>query len=721
MIKKIVMSNVASYKDETELVTDKRTTLIYGLNGSGKSTFSDFMYNINNPDYNKCHIDGLTSENDLLVYNQSFVNDNFYEKDSLSGIFTLSKRNATAEKTISNAKIEIKRLSDLIIKKGEEKQKLQRDEDEMATSIENKIWELKTKYSGSGKTLDSCFEGLKTKTKLFEYVVNLTEQKEKPLKSIEEIIQEIKDLINADNKESFVTLLDIDLKKVEKAEIFKKTIVGNDNSTLSQFIKEKNNSDWVKLGRQYISMSNNEDEQMCPFCQSKTITQNFIDNLKLFFDESYENDIINIKNLMQLYEESYNEISEFNINSNKAINKEEFLEFDSKKKDITNHIIENIRLIKEKINSPSNVIVLYDTSEDLETMNILIQNINLKIKQYNDKIDAKEKNIEILKKEFWKNISWDYKTIIEHYNSEIKKYGINKDSITKSIDKLESDKMHQNEIIITEQKKLVNIDEAIDSINEGLKEVGIDDFSIQKSEDEKTYKIIRKDADRNIFKSLSEGEKMLISFLYFIELCKGSKTDTGLNKKKIIVIDDPITSMSHIYVFNIGRMIYNEFFINDKYEQIFILTHSLYFFYELTCMKKEDRDNKQKLIRIHKDSNGSKFTDMRYQDIQNDYQAYWGIIRDCEQQPALIANCMRNIIEYFFNFIEKNELNNVFQKQIFKDNRYQAFNRYINRESHSIGQNIFDLKEFNYENFKEAFKMVFVEAGYENHYNKMMK
>lgn len=82
---------------------------------------------------------------------------------------------------------------------------------------------------------------------------------------------------------------------------------------------------------------------------------------------------------------------------------------------------------------------------------------------------------------------------------------------------------------------------------------------------------------------------------------------------------------------------------------------------------------------------------------------------------------MRNIIEYFFNFVEKQDLNNVFQKKEMQNNRYQAFNRYMNRESHSLGQNIFDIKEFNYQDFKDAFAELFKVTGYENHYKKMIR
>ena len=82
---------------------------------------------------------------------------------------------------------------------------------------------------------------------------------------------------------------------------------------------------------------------------------------------------------------------------------------------------------------------------------------------------------------------------------------------------------------------------------------------------------------------------------------------------------------------------------------------------------------------------------------------------------------MRNIIEYFFNFVEKQDLSSVFNKKELQETRFAAFNRYINRESHSKGSNIFDLKEFNYDDFRDAFKLVFSSAGYEKHYKAMMK
>ena len=81
---------------------------------------------------------------------------------------------------------------------------------------------------------------------------------------------------------------------------------------------------------------------------------------------------------------------------------------------------------------------------------------------------------------------------------------------------------------------------------------------------------------------------------------------------------------------------------------------------------------------------------------------------------------MRNIIEYFFGFIEKSDYNNVFQKKALCDNKFQAFSRFMQTGSHSRPHLIYDYKEFDYDVFLEAFHLVFTENNYEEHYKKMM-
>jgi len=278
----------------------------------------------------------------------------------------------------------------------------------------------------------------------------------------------------------------------------------------------------------------------------------------------------------------------------------------------------------------------------------------------------------------------------------------------------------QKALIVDAQRETVNIDLAVENINAGLLDLGVDDFYITKYANN-LYRIVRQHQREDIFTTLSEGEKMIISFLYFCELSLGRLSENDTTTHRIAVIDDPISSLSHIHIFNVGRLIRRLFFESDRFTQVFVLTHSLYFFYELTETNPDRRHDKQKLFRIIKNSDGSQILDMKYEEIQNDYQAYWSVINDSDQPAALLANCMRNIIEYFFNFVRKRDLNNVFRSPELQDVKYQAFYRYVNRESHSLGQNILDMKEFDYGVFREGLRLVFEKTGYLDHFIEMSK
>ncbi|MCL8009439.1 AAA family ATPase, partial [Gelidibacter japonicus] len=491
-------------------------------------------------------------------------------------------------------------------------------------------------------------------------------------------------------------------------------------STVSQLIKELGNSDWVKAGLEYLPTEIIEENETCPFCQEKTISNTLIASIKNYFDASYEADINSLKAYLEEYSQAIQSIpnkSVFETNPKFEAYKKDF---ELKYNAFTKVVGDNKKLIEDKIKTPSVTVSLKSSTKTLEELNDVILNINSLVKEHNKNIDQKATVKTKIKRTFWQIMRWDYDLTINSFKQDKATSKSKTDALDSSIKDYSSKISEQNAIIAEQQKQTVNIKEAITNINNGLVDLGITDFEIQKHSDN-LYKIVRGESQEKVFRSLSEGEKMIISFLYFLELCRGKKEATETGKKKIIVIDDPISSLSHIYVFNVGRLIHNEFLRSEKYEQIFILTHSLYFFYEMTDTNRDRRKENQNLYRIRKNSIGSEILGMKYEEIQNDYHSYWYIVKDEEQHPALIANCMRNIIEYFFNFVEKQELNNVFQKQAMQENRFQAFNRYINRESHSLGQNIFDIKEFNYNDFKDAFALVFKENGYEAHYKKMMK
>ncbi len=721
MINKIVMKNVASYRKETALETDKKVNLIYGVNGTGKSTLSGFLYNTEDSQYSDCKIKGLHNTDRVLVYNQQFVTDNFYETEDISGIFTLSQENKAATQAIDDARKKLTKLLEDKTKTIDDKAAYESRYQKQIQDFQKEVWKIKTEYSGGDRVLEYCLEKMKgNKETLFNYLLEISLPEGKIKYTIENLKQEVNELQESGEKEKYISNVNFGVEYIEKSPLLSKIIVGNKNSSVSGLIELLGNSKWVDEGIQYVHMDGEVAE--CPFCQQKTISKAFYDNLKDYFDESYKTDKAGIERLLHEYETLVNKglvyIEE--IKGNRFL-KTRAKELENCIANIRTVFAENIEKLRDKFQNPSAVVQLQSFSEYEKQINEMVNSANDEIRAFNDKMENIKDSLAAIKEKFWILMRSEYNSVIELYIKAEKTHKEELEKYQNALEKNQRECNKQQNIISDNQKRTVNIDEAVTNIKDGLIDIGITDFTIEKySDDQALYRLKRGNTRGNVFKTLSEGEKMIISFLYFIELCKGeTKTDSAFSNK-IVVIDDPISSLSHIYVFNVGRLIHNEFLRTTKYDQIFVLTHSLYFFYELTNINHKQREETQKLFRICKNTEGSYFVKMKYEEIQNDYQAYWHIVKDKNQAPALIANCMRNIMEYFFNFVEKQDFAQVFDRKELQETRFQAFNRYMNRESHSKGQNIFDIKEFDYDNFRDAFKLVFEIVGYSAHYQKMI-
>lgn len=734
MITRININGIPPF-NKTELETDKKVNLIYGLNGTGKSTISNLLYDLN---HDAClnnaliefdnGIDTIDSY-EFVVYNQRFVQDVFYESSEIKGIFSLSKDNAAAQAAIESANSEKTKLENQKTQKETEKADIENEIKKAKNDITEKVWEIKTNYSGGDRVFDYCLEGLKReKSKLFSHIESVKKSEDKPERTIDDIQKELTTLLNDKATElSLLSPLD-DLSGIENNELLTKIIVGNENSTVADFINEINNSDWVKQGLKYLPEVYDNKQGKCPFCQKETIDVEFIREIQSFFGGAYERDLESLKGILEQYQSSANSIEKYAEFDTYSILLSLKADYESAYAKLRSILSENINLINSKIEKPSVPVQLKSSSEYLANINEIIEQANNFINTFNEKIRKKDSTLNIIKDEFWNIMKWQYDDAIQAYNKEKKTKEQRIGILEKEVLNINTNILTQDEIIRIQQSKTVNIDDAIDHINAALIDMGIADFKIVKHSDT-LYRLAREGQKDDVFKSLSEGEKMIISLLYFIELCKGKVDREKGDKKRIIVIDDPISSLSHIFVYNVGRLLIQEFTDANpnnnrpqKYEQVFLLTHSLYFFYEMAIVHRKDKDdNNQKLFRLQKNQDGSHIIEMKYSEIQNDYHAYWMIIKDRDSHPALIANCMRNIIEYFFAFVEKKELNNVFNDPRLQNPKFRAFNRYINRESHSLGYNIFDIKEFNYDDFKEAFQLVFTLTDYEDHYKKMMK
>lgn len=719
MITEILM-NAGTYKTASVINPKNKICLMYGLNGTGKSTISNFLYDPLDPFYSDCKYKS-EKDVDILVYNQKFLADYFFEEDSLKGIFTLSKENKQVILQVDQESAKLATLEQLRID-SIEKLRLLRDRiDKEKLAAVTKVWEIKTEYAGGDKVLEFCLDGLKRTEVLFNHICSV------PLSDtpLSYTVDDLKTEAVSIQGEAAVELqklkpINFSWLAIEDEPVFSKVIVGSQEGSVAQFTNKLGNTDWVKVGLNFLHEHESADVQDCPFCQQPTVSRELIKSIKDVFDEQYDLDVARLVSLRDEYHSSFSSIVFHDISSLPFNDKELQSSWSSTVESLKATHRENMLVIDKKLSNPSLPVQLKASSVHAGVIADIVIQVNKYIENHNHKLANKKQTLDAIKNRFWAFMRVQYDQTLSAYKAsslslnEIGRKGAQEvrdnDSNIEALTKVISDL----------RKQTVNIEDAIQSINASLLEIGIDGFSVVKHS-ESLYRIARTGVDADAFHTLSEGEKTVISFLYFIELCKGQKTASAVPREKIVVIDDPISSLSHLYIFNIGQLIKRYFFDDKKYSQVLVLTHSLYFFYELTFVHKEQRDERQSLYRIVKNSMGSSIVSMHYEEIQNDYQSYWAMIKDPSCPPAIIANCMRNVIEYFFGFVRKSSFGNVFQMKELSSDKFKAFYRYMNRESHSFGQNVFDIKEFDYEVFKDGLRLVFEESGYGDHYKAMLK
>lgn len=712
------MNGVASFRSVAVLRTDKKINLIYGLNGTGKSTISGFLYEPTNSRYSKCSF-AFGHSDPVAVYNQKFIQDNFFVADSLKGVFSLSKENKEAEEKVLRANAAIAALGEQLTARRSAKEEIAKVLEAQKRAALEKVWEIKTRYEGGA--LDYCLSGLKgQKDRLFSHLLAVPKPKLEPLRGIPVLQSEVEALGKGAQLQIDIPKITFAAESVESDSLFTKPIAGSGESRVAALIEQLGNSDWVRSGLRYLPDHAHEGSQPCPFCQERTITVSFTEDLKRFFDDSYQANISALEQMRVAYSKSINGVPELSSYTANPFAQSRVADLSAKYQDLSKILAKNVKEIDRKIANPSTSVALAASGGSIARFNEEVAAINREIGVYNEKLRNRDQALNSARSEFWGALRWQYDQTISQYQESVSRAEKATRDVSADIERIQASISEEQQNISTAQKETVNVDEAVDAINAGLLDLGIDGFSVSKVS-QHLYRVVRVGDPESVFHTLSEGEKMVISFLYFCEVCKGRSSADDTSSKRIVVIDDPISSLSHLYVFNVGRLIRSIFFQSERIRQVFVLTHSLYFFYELTDTNKERRAGNQRLFRLSKTAVGSSIHEMKYEEIQNDYQAYWSVVNDSDQPPALIANCMRNIVEYFFGFVRKKDLNAVFQMKELQELKFQAFYRYVNRESHSIGQNIIDMKEFDYSTFMEGLRLIFDKTGYGDHYAAMSK
>jgi len=672
MINSLTLKNITSYDNQGVFINElKRINFFFGFNGSGKSTIAKYLNdlslddNLRSNDFQQCSQVGYSKSNQqLLVFNEVFTENNFHRSDVLKGVFSLNETNDAIDHQIKDKENYNVSLQNYVDKKKALKLDLTKDKSDKQSSLLQYCWSKRSTFSSFSKI---ALSHSGSKPNHFQQIRNALNQNLTDI-SIEELKNNY-DTLFEDEIFEITSKIDVKLyRQIRNLEnslykILYEVIIGNEDVDIAQLIKDVGAKNWVETGIKFLDKTNN----VCPFCQESTITVNLIEQFNQYFDETYKSKI----ELLKKYKSEYESLaSSFlsnileiqNIhNPHNSLSAIYIL--------LQNTFNKNIKIIAEKIEVSNERKTITTISSLKEDLSLIIKSINKNNKNFND-LDLNRKK---LISDIWLYMANDCRIAIEKNDGRNTKY-IRLETLASKIIEEKLLKIYNNKVDIENLRgQTVNTKDAVDSINVILQNAGFQGFEIAEKESVNNisqYFLKRPNSNLNssIFKSLSEGEKNFISFLYFYQLCIGTDNlQSNGGKKKIIVIDDPVSSLDNQALFVVSSLIHNimlrkshtekKEFLNDHIQQVFILTHNLYFYKEVSF-------NKRPLCTdyfhytITKINNITHLKGSYNKSVHDDYSLLWKTIKDIKTALPLnaslnivIANSMRRIIESYVNFI----------------------------------------------------------------------
>ena len=278
MINNIELKNIATYDGTgTSLNNLKEINFIYGAKGSGKTTVSNLMNNPQDRKYRDCNIiwkDGYIVH--TMVYNKSFKETNFNSSNHIKGVFTLGQATDDDIKFIDEKKEQLeaikvqgigykKKLEDL---KGthESLGKIQDLENEFKEFCWTKI------YKPYEETFKEAFKGFMQKQTFKDKILSEFANNQVTILSIDELKKKAQTIFGETPKHlNFISTISFDeLNNIENEYIWNKKIIGKSDVDIAKLIQNLNINDWVNQGKGYL-----QDDNICPFCQKETITDDF--------------------------------------------------------------------------------------------------------------------------------------------------------------------------------------------------------------------------------------------------------------------------------------------------------------------------------------------------------------------------------------------------------------------------------------------------------------
>jgi len=755
MIEKIEILNEGSYGSTPQHMTDlKKVNFIYGPNGSGKTTISRVLDNLSDisgtPKAGDIQIDFalIDSEEEfplhqigadctvswqqntpleVLVYNRDFVAKHFRPDAEVQGIYTFGGNVDVSEK-IEDKSEEVRKLSDEIknLKRnlnGEDgvggKTKELAD---LEIDFTDMCWKAKKPFDQIKKDIGAGIKATCRAQYEKESDDNIAE-----LVDAEMITTKINSVFSGTlSEESIIPPLHFDeIIELEKRPILSKIVLGKDDVDIAAMITKLGNSDWVQAGIEFYD--NNDDN--CPFCQQRT-TQAFRDSLNEYFDETYTQDLGRIDTLHKKYKELAEQIQGRLVSI--AQSDAKFLDTDSlkeKQQRLDGLLAANLSRIEGKRKEPSANVSLETISDVLADISDEIKTANEKAKENNETVANLAAKKKELISQIWKRILEDTKTEAASIETKRKNVQAAIEGLERSISTKESQSTQTTLEIAELERKITSIKPTLDDINKLLLSFGFTNFSLAESDTSGFYKIVRADGS-DAKETLSEGEKSFITFLYFYQLINGSFETSGSTMQRVVVFDDPVSSLDSDVLFIVSNLIKGIIVEirepTSSLAQIFLLTHNVYFHKEITFDTRRSGNssfNDETYWTISKQDGYSRIKSHEKNPVTSSYEMLWAEIRNPERSSLTTQNVMRRILEHYFTFfggIKSDEIIDSFsgKEKILCGSLFS----WINDGSHFANDDLFIACDSDkIERYLIVFKKIFEKTNHFAHYEMMRK
>ena len=731
MLESITIKKIATYDEVGIQITDlKKVNFVYGANGSGKTTVTKLIDKPTETLFTNCSLawkGGLPIK--ALVYNKDFKEANF-GKGNFDGVFTLGQATNEEIEAIKKMQIDLTVLKDKGIKKKESLEKVTEDKLVIENEYRDNAWvdiykeyEIEFKEAFRGVMQKESF---KTKI-LFEYQNNTT-----TLKTYDELKVKSGTIFGTPpTAMQAITVIDFArIFKIETDAIWQKKIIGKTDIEIAKLIQKLNLNDWVNEGRTYL-----QEDETCPFCQQQTITDDFRKQLENYFDESFTNDTKHVKD----HTEEYNRLA-LNLtniltgiettekaNTNTKLDIEKYSAY---LKTLSSQFISNKELLNNKIKEPSRSIDLISVKEQLENIQKVITDANTGIAAHNLIVTNYTTERSNLIKEIWKYVAEENKTKIQNFNKKASGFQRGIAALTKQHQDMRNDYSALDKKIKIANKNVTSVQPSVDEINRTLKSYGFTNFEIVPSTIAKNQYQIQREDGTIAESTLSEGEITFITFLYFLQLAKGSTQQETITEERILVVDDPISSLDSNVLFVVSSLLKEIIKAIKKDEgnikQLILLTHNVYFHKEVSFIDGRTPENGETFYWIlRRNNNVSAIQPFGMKNpIHSSYELLWQELRNKNSSGITTQNTMRRIIENYFKLLGKYGDDVLISK--FPTLPDQEICRslicWINDGSHSIPDDLYvEHLETTIDKYFEVFKNIFTQMGHPEHYNMMMR